>query len=71
MRRPKGAFGMGQMTASRARFSGSITALVTPFKSGALDEDAFRALVEWQIENGTHGFVPVGTTCEGPTLSHD
>ncbi len=57
--------------ASRARFFGSITALVTPFKSGALDEDAFRALVEWQIENGTHGFVPVGTTGEGPTLSHD
>ncbi len=56
---------------SRARFSGSITALVTPFKSGTLDEDAFRALVEWQIENGTHGFVPVGTTGEGPTLTHD
>jgi 4-hydroxy-tetrahydrodipicolinate synthase len=57
--------------ASRARFSGSITALVTPFKSGAFDEEAFRALVEWQIENGTHGFVPVGTTGEGPTLTHE
>ena len=56
---------------SQARFSGSITALVTPFKSGAFDEEAFRALVEWQIEQGTHGFVPVGTTGEGPTLSHD
>lgn len=52
-------------------FSGSITALVTPFRNGAFDEEAFRALIEWQIENGTHGFVPVGTTGEGPTLSHD
>ena len=50
---------------------GSITALVTPFRSGAFDEDAFRRLVAWQIESGTHGFVPVGTTGEGPTLSHD
>lgn len=58
------------MTA-RDRFRGSITALVTPFKSGAFDEDAYRALIAWQIENGTHGFVPVGTTGEGPTLTHD
>ena len=57
--------------ASQARFFGSITALVTPFKSGAFDETAFRALVDWQIASGTHGFVPVGTTGEGPTLSHD
>ena len=57
--------------ASGARFKGSITALVTPFKEGAFDEAAFRALVDWQIESGTHGFVPVGTTGEGPTLSHD
>jgi 4-hydroxy-tetrahydrodipicolinate synthase len=49
---------------------GSITALVTPFKSGKVDEDAFRALVNWQIEEGTHGLVPVGTTGESPTLSH-
>ena len=62
---------MGCHGASRARFSGSITALVTPFKSDKLDEDALRALIEWQIESGTHGFVPVGTTGEGPTLSHD
>ena len=55
---------------SGARFRGSITALVTPFRSGAFDETAFRALVDWQIESGTHGFVPVGTTGEGPTLSH-
>ena len=56
--------------ATGAKFGGSITALVTPFRSGAVDEDALRALVEWQIENGTHGFVPVGTTGEGPTLTH-
>lgn len=58
------------MTA-RARFKGSITALVTPFKGGVFDEAAFRALIAWQIENGTHGFVPVGTTGEGPTLTHE
>ena len=49
---------------------GSITALVTPFKNEALDEDGFRAHVSWQIENGTHGLVPVGTTGESPTLRH-
>jgi 4-hydroxy-tetrahydrodipicolinate synthase len=49
---------------------GSITALVTPFRNGAVDEQAFRAHVNWQIENGTHGLVPVGTTGESPTLSH-
>jgi 4-hydroxy-tetrahydrodipicolinate synthase len=54
------------------RLRGSLTALVTPFKpGGALDEEAFRAHVEWQIENGTKGLVPVGTTGESPTLSHD
>ncbi|TVR10996.1 MAG: 4-hydroxy-tetrahydrodipicolinate synthase [Salinarimonadaceae bacterium] len=53
------------------RFSGSIPALVTPFRDGALDEDALRALVDWQIENGSSGLVPVGTTGESPTLSHD
>jgi 4-hydroxy-tetrahydrodipicolinate synthase len=52
-------------------FRGSFTALVTPFRDGALDEKAFRGLVEWQIEEGTHGLVPVGTTGESPTLSHD
>jgi 4-hydroxy-tetrahydrodipicolinate synthase len=50
---------------------GSLTALVTPFKAGKLDEAAFRAHVSWQIENGTTGLVPVGTTGESPTLSHD
>ena len=53
------------------RFRGSFTALVTPFRDGALDEEAFRAHVNWQIENGTNGLVPVGTTGESPTLSHD
>ena len=53
-------------------FSGSYTALVTPFTSaGALDEAAFEKLVDWQIEQGTHGLVPVGTTGESPTLSHE
>ncbi|HEV2503309.1 MAG TPA: 4-hydroxy-tetrahydrodipicolinate synthase [Mesorhizobium sp.] len=51
---------------------GSLTALVTPFeKSGRFDEKAFRALVAWQIEEGTRGLVPVGTTGESPTLSHE
>ncbi|MGB0573607.1 MAG: 4-hydroxy-tetrahydrodipicolinate synthase [Hyphomicrobiales bacterium] len=53
-------------------FSGSITALVTPFnQDGSLDEDSFVKHINWQIENGTNGFVPVGTTGESPTLSHD
>ena len=52
-------------------FTGSMPALVTPFKSGKVDEQALRALVEWQIENGSTGLVPVGTTGESPTLSHD
>ncbi|MBK8008331.1 MAG: 4-hydroxy-tetrahydrodipicolinate synthase [Rhizobiales bacterium] len=53
------------------KFRGSFTALVTPFKNGGLDEKAFRDLVEWQIAEGTQGLVPVGTTGESPTLSHD
>lgn len=52
-------------------FTGSMPALVTPFKAGKVDEDALRALVEWQIGNGSTGLVPVGTTGESPTLSHD
>ncbi len=54
----------------KAQFRGSLTALVTPFKEGRVDEDAFGRLVDWQIESGTHGLVPVGTTGESPTLSH-
>ncbi|MEO1199512.1 MAG: 4-hydroxy-tetrahydrodipicolinate synthase [Pseudomonadota bacterium] len=52
-------------------FKGSFTALVTPFRNGAVDEKAFQDLVDWQIIEGTHGLVPVGTTGETPTLSHD
>jgi 4-hydroxy-tetrahydrodipicolinate synthase len=58
------------MTA-KTSFRGSFTALVTPFKNGSLDEKAFRDIVDWQIEEGTNGLVPVGTTGESPTLSHD
>ena len=58
------------MTA-KTSFRGSFTALVTPFKNGGLDEKAFRDLVEWQISEGTNGLVPVGTTGESPTLSHE
>ena len=52
-------------------FKGSIPALVTPFKDGALDLDALRALVEWHVAEGSNGIVPVGTTGESPTLSHE
>jgi len=52
-------------------FKGSCTALITPMKNGKVDEPAFERLVEWQITEGTHGLVPVGTTGETPTLSHD
>jgi 4-hydroxy-tetrahydrodipicolinate synthase len=52
-------------------FKGSFTALITPFDGSEVDFDAFRRLVEFQIEAGTHGLVPVGTTGESPTLSHD
>src|SRR5215813_2085214 len=56
--------------AAKTRFRGSFTALVTPFKNGAVDEKVFRDLVDWQIAEGTNGLVPVGTTGESPTLSH-
>ena len=52
-------------------FKGSITALITPMSNGKIDEDAFANLVEWQIGQGTNGLVPVGTTGESPTLSHE
>jgi 4-hydroxy-tetrahydrodipicolinate synthase len=55
----------------RPIFHGSITALVTPFNGGVVDYDQLRALVDWQIESGVHGLVPVGTTGESPTLSHE
>jgi 4-hydroxy-tetrahydrodipicolinate synthase len=53
-------------------FQGSMVALVTPMHAdGSIDEDAFARLIEWQIAEGTHGIIPVGTTGESPTLSHD
>ena len=52
-------------------FKGSIVALITPFADGEVDEPAIRRLVDWHIEQGTHGIVPCGTTGESPTLSHD
>ena len=52
-------------------FRGAITALVTPFKNGQVDEEALRNLIEFQIANGVDGLVPCGTTGESPTLSHD
>jgi 4-hydroxy-tetrahydrodipicolinate synthase len=52
-------------------FQGSMTALITPFNNGKIDGKAFQRHVDWQIDQGTHGLVPVGTTGESPTLSHD
>jgi 4-hydroxy-tetrahydrodipicolinate synthase len=52
-------------------FKGSFTALITPFTHGRLDEVGFMNFVDWQLKEGTHGLVPVGTTGETPTLSHD
>jgi len=59
------------MSNIRDRIKGSITALITPFKNGKIDEAAFRKLINWQIAEGTQGLVPCGTTGESPTLSHD
>ena len=50
---------------------GSLPALVTPFKDGQVDLDALKKLVDWHIDQGSHGLVPVGTTGESPTLSHE
>src|SRR5919112_4033113 len=55
---------------ARPMFRGALPALVTPFRDGAVDEDAFVGLVERQIAGGVHGLVPVGTTGETSTLSH-
>lgn len=52
-------------------FKGSMPALITPFKGGEVDEKSYQDFIEWQISEGTHGVVPVGTTGESPTLSHD
>ena len=53
------------------QFKGAFTALVTPFKDGQVDEEAYRELIEWQIEEGIDGLVPCGTTGESATLSHE
>src|SRR5690242_19626820 len=50
---------------------GSITALITPFSNGAVDEKALSTFVDWQIKEGSHGLVPVGTTGESPTVTHE
>jgi 4-hydroxy-tetrahydrodipicolinate synthase len=52
-------------------FQGSITALVTPFRNGGVDEAGYQAFVDWQVTEGSNGVVPVGTTGESPTLTHD
>src|ERR1700753_3268494 len=52
-------------------FKGSIPALVTPFRDGAVDEKGFEAFVDWQIAEGSHGLVPCGTTGESATMSID
>lgn len=52
-------------------FKGSMPALVTPFKDGAVDFDTLKRLVDWHVDQGSHGLVPVGTTGESPTLTHD
>ena len=51
-------------------FHGSLTALITPFRNGEVDEPAFQKFVDWQIREGTDALVPCGTTGESPTLSH-
>ena len=58
------------MSVSADRIRGSITALITPFKNGELDQESLRNIIAWQIGEGTNGLVPVGTTGESPTLSH-
>ena len=50
-------------------FTGSLVALITPFKNGSVDEKGFEKFVAWQIKEGTDGLVPCGTTGESPTLS--
>lgn len=52
-------------------FKGSFPALVTPFKNGSLDVDALKHLVEWHVEQGSNGLVPMGTTGESPTVTHE
>src|ERR1700721_751210 len=59
-------------TWERAMFKGSLVALITPMREdGSVDEKAYAEFVDWQIKEGTNGVIPVGTTGESPTLSHD
>ena len=53
------------------QFKGAFTALVTPFSNGQIDEEAYRQLIEWQVQSGINGVVPCGTTGESATMSHD
>jgi 4-hydroxy-tetrahydrodipicolinate synthase len=66
-----GRLSSGDVMTTSSIFKGSFTALVTPFKDGRVDEASLKRVVEHQIAEGTHGLVPVGTTGETPTLSHD
>jgi 4-hydroxy-tetrahydrodipicolinate synthase len=52
-------------------FQGSMTALITPFRNGAVDESGFQSFVDWQIKEGTEAVVPCGTTGESATMSHE
>ena len=60
----------GSLRKGNPKFNGSMTALITPFKNGELDIQSFKKIVNFQIDNGTDGLIPVGTTGESPTLSH-
>ena len=62
---------LGSLRKENPEFTGSMTALITPFENGSLDIKSFKKIVNYQIENGTDGLIPVGTTGESPTLSHD
>ncbi len=62
---------LGTIRAGKPKFTGSMTALITPFDDEKLDLNSFKKIVNTQIENGTDGLVPVGTTGESPTLSHE
>ena len=62
---------LGSLRKEKPQFIGSMTALITPFENGSLDINSFKKIVNHQIENGTDGLIPVGTTGESPTLSHD
>lgn len=55
---------------SEVQFRGSFVATITPFADGRVDENAYQSFIEWQVEQGTDGLVPCGTTGESPTLSH-